>query len=95
MHLAASDRLLRSLEGTSFQSFDELIRAYEKLDTPAFETCVKETEIRELALYVGYDPSKGTWTKDILNTILNTTPEKVMEITADIERAIGLAHEWK
>jgi hypothetical protein len=87
MYIAANDRLWRSLEGMSFQDFDEITKAYEKLDTPAYVSCVKGTEIRELSLYVGYDSIKGTWIKDVLNT----TPSKVIEILTDIEKAIGLS----
>jgi AbiV family abortive infection protein len=90
MKMASDNRLLNSLgKKKTYRNLKELFEDFEKLDDPAYINKTKTNGIRELAMYVDYDPSQAKW----VNGIPKITVQEITEIIVDIQTAISYAKQ--
>ena len=98
MFIAIDTNVGKSIRGKIFHSIDEINKSFDGLLKEAYDLDFYNTDLREFALYVGYDEEKGEWT----NGKLKSSPAKIKQLLTNIETAIkfyqlpsldGFSHE--
>jgi AbiV family abortive infection protein len=83
--MASDNRLLNSLGGKkTYQGLKEMFEAFKELDDPFYLSRTKTNGVREVAMYVDYDPKQGKW----INGVPKITSENIFEFLEDIELEI-------
>jgi AbiV family abortive infection protein len=91
IRLATWERVMKSVNGKMFLTSEEMDETIRQLWKQATEVNVERRDLRELVFYVDYDQEKDEWSKGRVKL----TPTQVKELTAIIEGAISLNHQWK
>jgi hypothetical protein len=87
MNMSIHTNVVKSIEGKEYESVKAIEETIANLTKEAYKIDVYHTDLRELALYVDYDQEHRVWKKGKLEL----TQEKLRQLVANIELAIGLA----
>ncbi len=84
-------KLVKSIDGKSFQTIDEMNNTIAEMWKQALEVDVDNKDLREFAFYVDYNQEKRKWNSGTLKL----TSTKIKELITDIERTIDFIRRMK